>query len=285
MWTSPEQSIPPRTARPTRTARRGSVRASESGSVAAERLLADPARIAVRGRHPRPAVPALADLERVAAERLGHLLGVVAGLARIEATSTRAPHLAASRRLEPLLHRRPVVVGDRVPGRVARPGREHHVLAGDPLEPGAEREQRPARLLVPGVRLELDPLDPAVLEGVLEQEQLRLDVRARAPRRAAEPRPADLDPPVLGRVSPGSASSPPAHREADRERHVGRGQRLVELAVEIARPRHEAEDLEAVLGGGAQPFAVALLERLDADDPPGERPVGSDHSGQSTRTS
>ena len=52
---------------------------------------------------------------------------------------------------------------------------------------------------VAGVRLELDPLQAASLERVLEQQELRLDVRARPPGRPPQPRPADLDAPMLGR--------------------------------------------------------------------------------------
>src|SRR5262249_54556719 len=43
---------------------------------------------------------------------------------------------------------------------------------------------------------ELDPLEPAALEGVSEEQVLRLDVRARAPLASLEPGPADLGPAV-----------------------------------------------------------------------------------------
>src|SRR6185503_12361884 len=42
--------------------------------LAAERLFADPARVAVRGANPRPAVRGVLDRERLAGERLGDLL-------------------------------------------------------------------------------------------------------------------------------------------------------------------------------------------------------------------
>src|SRR6478672_11430274 len=46
----------------------------------AERILADPARVAVRGADPRPAACALLDRERLAGEGLCHLLGAVVRL-------------------------------------------------------------------------------------------------------------------------------------------------------------------------------------------------------------
>src|SRR5205085_8866162 len=104
---------------------------------------------------------------------------------------------------------------------------------------------RPARLVVAGVRLELHALNPAALEGMFEQEELRLDVRPRAPGGAAKPGPADLDPAVLRKVVQVPSRSDRLTIDADREWHVGRGKRLVEVPVEVARPRHEPEDLGA----------------------------------------
>ena len=48
--------------------------------LAAERVLADPARIAVGGADPRPAVLDRLDRQRLAGERLRHLLGALLGL-------------------------------------------------------------------------------------------------------------------------------------------------------------------------------------------------------------
>jgi hypothetical protein len=49
------------------------------------------------------------------------------------------------------------------------------------------------------VRLELDPQATELLEGVPEEQVLRLHVCAGAPGRRVQPRVPDLEPPVLGR--------------------------------------------------------------------------------------
>src|SRR5262249_22003419 len=69
-------------------------------------------------------------------------------------TSTYVPLDLA---LEHRLHTRPVVVDDRVPGRVADRVRQLHVLAGDALEAGSDSQQRAAHTQVARIRLELDP--------------------------------------------------------------------------------------------------------------------------------
>ena len=72
-------------------ASRGSARASSTGSpsratsqlavrLAAERLRPDPTGIVVRGANPRPVALVRLDRERLARQRLRHLLGVVARL-------------------------------------------------------------------------------------------------------------------------------------------------------------------------------------------------------------
>ena len=62
--------------------------------------------------------------------------------------ATATAHLTrrcSSRHRRLRLHLRPVVLGDRVPGRVARARRKHHVLPCDPLELAAElRAAQPA---------------------------------------------------------------------------------------------------------------------------------------------
>src|SRR5262249_55471352 len=72
-----------------------------------------------------------------------------------------------------------------------------HVLAEDALELRRERGQRSPRALVPRIRLELDPHTAEALEGMLQHEQLRLDVGAGAPGGAREPGPANLETGVL----------------------------------------------------------------------------------------
>src|SRR5690349_15560252 len=79
-------------------------------------------------------------------------------------------------------HAGPLVDEDRVDGRVApRPVGAAHFAAGDPLEGGAELEDRRARPLVDDVGLDLDAAETARVEGVLQQEQLALGVDLRAP--------------------------------------------------------------------------------------------------------
>src|SRR5919204_1705490 len=83
--------------------------------------------------------------------------------------------------LEVCPHRGPLVVEDAVPGAVAALATAHeHVLAVDSLEGCAERLERPPSAFVERVRLELDPSAAQHFEGMLELQQLGLDVRSRA---------------------------------------------------------------------------------------------------------
>src|ERR671934_1015122 len=68
--------------------------------------------------------------------------------------------------LQQLPDPRPVVVDDRVPGRIADRVRQHHVLAEDPLEARADAEQRAAYAQVARVGLELDAHRAPRLERV-----------------------------------------------------------------------------------------------------------------------
>src|SRR3990170_6789318 len=95
-------------------------------------------------------------------------------------------------------HCGPFLVEDAVPGRVASDAAaDEHVLAMDALELRRQRRHRAAGALIAGVRLQLDPEAAEPLEGVLEHQQLRLDVHTRPPGGWVEPRPADLEAPVL----------------------------------------------------------------------------------------
>src|SRR5918999_2744112 len=200
--------------------------------------------------------------------------------------------LALEASLEVAPHGRPLVVEDAVPGRVAAlAAADEHVLAMDALEAGRERLQRPAGALVQGVRLELDPPRAEPLERVLQQQQLRLDVRARVPRLTTQPRPADLEPPVLRseREVARAAERLAVPRAQHRERHVeargGSLQRVVEpgpegRGLERRRDRHPAPDLR-VGGRGEEPRLVLRRERLQHDEPalePLRRAL--DHPGQ-----
>jgi len=131
--------------------------------------------------------------------------------------------------LEVCLDRRPLVVGDAVPGAVAVLSAPHqHVSAVNALEGRSEREQCSSRALVLRVRLELDTPAPPRHERVPQLEELRLDVDARTPGGRVEPRPADLDRTVLRsqREEPRRADNLPA---ADRhKRDLTAGHRRVE---------------------------------------------------------
>src|SRR5213078_4729767 len=99
--------------------------------------------------------------------------------------------------------------------------------------------------------LELDAAAAAPLESLLEHEQLRLDVRARAPRGRREPRPADLDAPVLGALAQEARA---ADRNAGlpqdgRERLVVGRERLVDPRLQLLRGSR-LEDREPAPDGG-----------------------------------
>src|SRR5262249_44880022 len=146
------------------------------------------------------------------------------------------------------------------------------------LERRADAEQRSAHAQVARVGLELDPHRVPVLEGVPEQEVLRLDVRAGAPLPPLEPRPADLRA-AVGRLDVEVARG--ADRtivDVDDERDLGlvlEGD--VEPAVEAERVHvREAVDVRLALSRLAQSFAVALCDPLDAHDASLERGGGTE---------
>src|SRR6478735_2722570 len=107
-----------------------------------------------------------------------------------------------------LANHRPLVVDDAVPGGVAVLAAAHeHVLAVDALEGCRKARERGPCPLVQRVRLELDATAAEDVEGIVQLEKLGLRVRAGAPGRRCQPRPADLEAPVLGpqREEPGRA--------------------------------------------------------------------------------
>src|SRR5438477_3663812 len=122
-------------------------------------------------------------------------------LPRVRRSKTLMGRMLATRREAPFevrLHLGPLVVDDRVVGRVAHVAvLDQHVLAEDPLElRGKSGERRPGAL-VARVRLELDAHAAEPLEGVPQHQQLCLDVRARTPVGARKPSVADLEAAVL----------------------------------------------------------------------------------------
>ena len=125
----------------------------------------------------------------------------------------------------------------------------------DALELRRQGRHRPARALVARVRLQLDAEAAERLEGVLEHEQLRLDVDAGRPDLGGEPRPADLEAAVLGAECEvaGAADDTVVLAAQGDERHL----RSVRLARE----------------GGVEIGAhlVARLRLLDAEPLPGAR--------------
>ena len=78
------------------------------------------------------------------------------------------------------------------------PSRTSMCLRCTPSKVAPSASSAPRERSFEGVGLELDPAAAPGSEGVAELQQLRLDVRARAPGGRMEPRPADLDRPVLG---------------------------------------------------------------------------------------
>ena len=151
------------------------------------------------------------------------------------------------------------------------------MLAEDPLEAGGKGLERGARAFVQGIRLELDPHAAERLEGMPEQEELRLGVRAAAPGRARVPGPADLEPAMLrteGQVA-GAADRPAACQLNDGEGNVqtgvAPGGRVLEPAVEalaVGRRVHRKPppDLR-VLRRLPEVVLVLRPERLDDDEP------------------
>jgi hypothetical protein len=144
------------------------------------------------------------------------------------------------------------------------------VLAEDALELGRQRRERRARPLVSRVRLELHSQVALRLERVLHQEQLRLGVRTRPPRRPRQPGVADLEHAVaFAHVQVARVAERPAFdhlREPEcRLLHVGepRGERL---ARHVAALAHQAPHL-LVAADLPQRLLVPLLERLQPHVP------------------
>src|SRR2546423_14343645 len=102
--------------------------------------------------------------------------------------------LPGESRFESRLHDRPVLVDHCVPRGVAPLSPAHeHVPAKHSLERRRQARQRGTCPSVRRVRLELDAREALLLERVLQQEILRLRVRARPPSRRRQPRVPDLD--------------------------------------------------------------------------------------------
>src|SRR5262245_19997481 len=138
---------------------------------------------------------------------------------------------------EPRLHRGPLVVDDAVVRRITAPARlGDHVLAENPFVLSTDTKDRGARAFVHRIGLELEPLHTPVLERVRQHQQLRFRVRRGAPPVAAEPRPADLDAPVL-------AIDVAEARRADRPptRAIDRGERERASFVSLANRRLEID--------------------------------------------
>src|ERR1700683_1365459 len=89
--------------------------------------------------------------------------------------------------------RRPVVVGDRIPGRVAVAALDHLVLAEDALEGEAEALGRLPRGGVERVALPLHAPVAELLDGVAHEQIDGLGGRRGAPKGCAEPDVAELD--------------------------------------------------------------------------------------------
>jgi hypothetical protein len=122
-----------------------------------------------------------------------------------------------------------------------------------------------ARALVAGVGLELDANGAEALEGMLEQQQLRLDVDAGAPDLAREPRPADLEPPMLGHDREVAS-------RADREAVAQDGEDGVVLLREcvgepVVEPRREPAPDRRVRSRRPQPLDMLRAKRLQRDEP------------------
>ena len=82
--------------------------------------------------------------------------------------------------------------------RGSAPSRTSMCLRWMPSNAAGSAARAGAGALVEGVRLELDAAAAEGVEGVLQLEELGLGVGARAPGCRGEPRPADLEAPVLG---------------------------------------------------------------------------------------
>ncbi len=146
------------------------------------------------------------------------------------------------------------------------------MVAKDALERRPDAEQGTARALVPGVGLELHALGVERLERVGQLEQLRLPVRAAALVRRPDPRPADLEPSMLGRDGheSGAADGPTARLVNGRERDLRAGLGVGPSRVEPGAQRglidgsgdRPAPDRVVVPHGGKL-LEVALVEWLE----------------------
>lgn len=94
---------------------------------------------------------------------------------------TLAVHvLGVEPRLEPALDRRPLIVGDRIPGGVAVAALDHLVLAKDALEGEPKALRGAARGGIERVALPLNPTVPQVVERMVYQQVDRLGSSRRA---------------------------------------------------------------------------------------------------------
>ena len=107
---------------------------------------------------------------------------------------------------------------------------------GCPRTSRRKPRERRAGALVERVRLELDAAAAEDVERVLQLEELRLRVRARAPGRRRQPRPADLEAPVLGaqREEPGRADGASRGDEHRGERQI---EPVVDACERVVHPR------------------------------------------------
>jgi hypothetical protein len=157
--------------------------------------------------------------------------------------------------------------------------RHDDVVAEDPLERGADADERRARRLVPRIGLELDPVGAKVPEGVAQLEELRLAVRAGSLERAPDPGPADLEPSMLGhdREEAGAPDRSPRGQVDRRERQLGPGCRIGEGRLEpgaeplaVGRPGDRPGPDRGIQPDRGEIVEVTRGERLQAHAPAGQ---------------
>jgi len=226
-----------------------------------------------------PAVAALLDVQRLAAQRLRHLLGVVARLRTHRGDVDRTPH-AACRPIFPssigfTRGQSSSTIAYQAESRIESGSTMCLRKIPSKLAPTPSSAPRTRRLRASG--LELHAHRAPAVERVREQQVLRLDVRAGAPLRPLEPRPADFGPLVERLDVQIARRADRAPIDVDDERHLSLAcKRQVEPAVEAERVHvREAVDLGIALGRLPKPVSVALLDRLGADDPALQRAVGT----------
>src|SRR3712207_6729273 len=201
------------------------------------------------------------------------------GRSKRSATRRRLPRESASQVRSDLW---PLVVDDAVVSRVAAAVAVHdHVLAEDALEPRRERRESGPGPLVTRVGLELDAHATEVTEGVLEHQQLGLDVRACPPVGRGEPGPADLQATVRrpeGEIA-GAADGFAALGVQGRERGLvpllrsreggfdpgAKGVSGLRRVVGTARVERHVPPDPRVLGDPEEILFVAWLQRLEDD--------------------